>query len=167
MPLREDFIHFHMRRGLIADGWTLLAGEYPNGSDDELAPLSAMDPALARDRSPDHRRHSTNELVPDLVAIRDVTLLVVEAKPSFDLGDQAKLVTLRDVRRIDFDTALRPFLRRAGMNSDPSRYRFLPCLAMSEGSAFPPHPDFAYLFVSGSGLTQVLLPNEDESRPGN
>ena len=157
MLQREDFIHFHMREGLRELGWLLLAGQYPNGSDDELMALSILDPLLARDRGPDPRRHSQNKLVPDLVALQGSNLLVVEAKPSYDLQDEAKLVTMAASRRGDFDKALQPFLLRFGVADNPSALSFLPCLAMSDGASFPRRAGFLYLFVSAAGETRLDL----------
>src|SRR5687768_6366922 len=108
MALREDIIHFYMRRDLRARGWELLGGQYPNGSDDELPAFSVMDPLLARDRSPDHRRHSLNKVVPDLVARNGGLVLVVEAKPTYDREDELKLIALRDLRGYDFWSTVAP-----------------------------------------------------------
>jgi len=58
MKWTEGHIHLAMRQILIAQGWSLIAGELPGGSDHDLYPLNVVDPALARDRSPDPRRHS-------------------------------------------------------------------------------------------------------------
>ena len=76
--LREDAIHLTIRKELKKRGWKLIAGEYPNGSDDELHSLKVVDPFFARDESPDHRRHSINKLVPDLVAYKDSSFLIIE-----------------------------------------------------------------------------------------
>lgn len=158
MLLREDFVHFHMRAGLRRLGWTLVAGQYPNGSDDELLCLAVTDPALARDRSPDPRRHSANKLVPDLVAIKDADLLVVEAKPTYDEQDEAKLLTLRSERRADFDAALALVFGRCGIIENPARLSFTPCQAMSARAPVPRRSDFAYLFVGRDGETRLELP---------
>lgn len=60
--MTESFVHVAMREYLKKEGWTLVAGEYPGGSDDELYVLSIMDPSVACDNSPDPRRHSEGEI---------------------------------------------------------------------------------------------------------
>ena len=65
--MTESFVHVAMREYLKKEGWTLVAGEYPGGSDDELYVLSIMDPSVACDNSPDPRRHSEGEIIPDIV----------------------------------------------------------------------------------------------------
>ena len=62
MKINESFVHVAMREYLKKKGWLLIAGEYPNGSDDELNVLSISDPSVARDNSPDPRRHSIGEM---------------------------------------------------------------------------------------------------------
>jgi hypothetical protein len=160
MLLREDFIHYHMRDGLRRLGWELVAGQYPNGSDDELPVLAVLDPELARDRSPDHRRHSFNKLVPDLVALKDLDLLVVEAKPQYNEEDEAKLLRLRGARRADFDAALGAILHRRGLAVHPAQFSFVPCQAMSAGARLHAREDFAYLFVDQEGVAVLELPGE-------
>ena len=98
-----------MRRVLKQKGWKLIAGEYPGGSDHELYPLNVIDPTVARDRSPDPRRHSLGELIPDLVAIRNRDLLIAEAKVSYNIPDLEKLQYLIGERRSDLMIALEKF----------------------------------------------------------
>ena len=83
-----------MRQVLKGLGWSLIAGEYPGGSNHELYPLNVVDPVVARDRSPDPRRHSFGELIPDLVALLGRELLIGEAKVKYDDGDRQKLEEL-------------------------------------------------------------------------
>lgn len=101
MKITESYVHVAMREFLKKEGWLLIAGEYPNGSDDELNVLSISDPTVARDHSPDPRRHSRGEIVPDLVAYKNGTILIVEAKPKYSLDDKYKLIDLLSTKRID------------------------------------------------------------------
>lgn len=94
MKITESYVHVAMREFLKEEGWLLIAGEYPNGSDDELNVLSISDPTVARDHSPDPRRHSRGEIVPDLVAYKNGTILIIEAKPKYSLDDKYKLLDL-------------------------------------------------------------------------
>lgn len=96
--MTESFVHVAMRQYLKKEGWTLVAGEYPGGSDDELYVLSIMDPTVARDNSPDPRRHSEGEIIPDLFAYKDGIMLVIEAKPKYSYDDKKKLRNLLDYK---------------------------------------------------------------------
>lgn len=111
MRWTEGHIHLAMRRVLRDQGWLLVAGEFPGGSDHELYPLNVVDPSVARDRSPDPRRHSLGELIPDLVALRDRDLFIGEAKLRYDVGDREKLEMLVVARLQDLQRALRTFAK--------------------------------------------------------
>lgn len=165
--MREDYIHFFARRFLRERDWLLVAGQYPDGSDDELPSLNVMDPELARDRSPDHRRHSMNKLVPDLVAYREGYLLVIEAKPRHDTGDEEKLLNMLGQRRADFLNALDTLIRGRGIGipTSISELTLVPCLSFSAPKRFRMRQEFAYLIIReelkkliGNGL----LPSEFE-----
>lgn len=156
--MREDFIHYYVRRYLLSTGWALLAGQYPNGSDD-LPALNVVDPQVARDRSPDPRRHSKDKLVPDLVSLLDERLLVIEMKPSFDAADAVKLLRMRDDRRADFDRALLQLADRRHVTLPPlPSLRFIPVLAFQAGTPAPRLADFCYLRVDGAGLVAMEGP---------
>jgi hypothetical protein len=88
-----------MREYLKSEGWILVAGEYPGGSDHELYPLNVVDPSVARDNSPDPRRHSLREIIPDLVALRGRDLFIGEAKVGYSEKDRDKLDDLVNTRR--------------------------------------------------------------------
>ena len=103
-----------MRKVLRKKGWKLIAGEYPGGSDHELYPLNVIDPSVARDRSPDPRRHSLGELIPDLVAIHGRKLLIAEAKVAYNVPDLEKLKYLVGDRKIDLMIALSKFAEERG-----------------------------------------------------
>lgn len=142
MRWTEGYIHIGMRKLLRDKGWELIAGEYPGGSDHELYPLNVVDPAVAKDRSPDPRRHSQGELIPDLVALKDRTLLLAEAKPRYNEADRLKLVSLITVRRDHLIVALRKFAVERGR---PSLFPledllFAPTLVFS-ATAKAPQPD--------------------------
>ena len=148
--MREDFIHFFARKFLRSNGWELIAGQYPNGSDDELTSLNIMDPVLAKDESPDPRRHSKNKLVPDIVACRGKNVLIVEAKPRYDIEDKGKLSEIVGVRKKDFMYSLAQKIEERNINLT---YRLsdlilVPCLCFSSPSIrFPISQGFAYLIV--------------------
>lgn len=150
MELREDVIHYSVREFLRQAGWKLVAGQYPDGSDDELAPLNVVDPALARDNSPDHRRHSKNKLVPDLVACHRRTMVVVEMKPSYAQDDELKLLRLLNERRDDFLSALASLvaLRKIALPAPLDEFSYVPCLGFTATSRYPRRTDFGYFLVS-------------------
>ncbi len=109
MRWTEGHIHVAMRHVLRGQGWLLVAGEFPGGSDHELYPLNVVDPMVAKDDSPDPRRHSLGELIPDLVALRGRDLFIGEAKVRYDAKDREKLELLVSERREHLLRALRTF----------------------------------------------------------
>lgn len=109
MRWTEGHIHLAMRRVLRYKGWQLIAGEFPGGSDHDLYPLNVVDPLIAKDNSPDPRRHSLGELIPDLVALCGRDLFIGEAKLSYDTGDREKLQLLVTTRLDDLLRALHTF----------------------------------------------------------
>ena len=147
--LREDVIHFSVRRFLRENGWLLIAGQYPDGSDDELPSLNIMDPMLARDNSPDPRRHSQNKIVPDLVSNKGDIILIIEMKPSYSYEDEHKLIDLLEDRQEDLLVALEDLrMNRAISLMAPLReLSFVPCLAFGASSRYPRNPDFCYFKV--------------------
>lgn len=151
--LREDYIHYTVREYLKEQGWQLLAGQYPDGSDDELHPLSVTDPVVARDASPDPRRHSRDKLVPDLVAAKGSVLLIVEMKPTYSVVDEQKLRRLLGERRRDVIAALKRLLSllKVALSEPVDELALVPCLAFSSGSPYPRHADFCYILLKEGG----------------
>ena len=149
--VREDVIHFSIRQFLRRAGWQLVAGQYPNGSDDELPPLNIVDPVLACDSSPDHRRHSKNKLVPDLVAYKQNIMLIIEAKPSYSLEDEKKLESLLADRRNDLLSALQDLVTTRGvvLPVPIQQLVFVPCLGFGASTRYQRKTNFCYFKVSG------------------
>lgn len=147
--MREDLIHVAIRRFIPPLGWQLIAGQYPSGSDDALPALNIVDPTVARDQSPDPRRHAADKQVPDLVAYKAGVMLLIEMKPRFSAEDEAKLIGLLTYRRADLLLALDAFLtvRRIALPTPTSQLIFVPCLGFGAGSRYVPHPDFCYFLV--------------------
>ena len=139
-----------MREFLNRQGWQLVAGEYPGGSNHQLYPLNVVDPALARDESPDPRRHSLGELIPDVVALRKRNLLIGEAKLKYDDGDRAKLALLLSERRNDLLAALQTFALERGVPEllPVEALDLFPVLVFrSDADAPAPPPGFSYLRI--------------------
>jgi len=161
MRWSEGHVHVAMRRVLKKRGWLLVAGEFPGGSDHELYPLNVVDPRVACDNSPDPRRHSLGELIPDLVALRGRLLLVAEAKVRYDSADAEKLALLVGERRTDLLQALEKFAveRRRPELLPVSTLEFRPTLVFVAGTPAPPvQPPFSYLRVQGR--TSALFEGE-------
>lgn len=149
MKRDETFVHVAIRNYLKSNGWFLIAGQYPGGSDDELHVFNIYDPLLAKDESPDHRRHSFGKLVPDLIAYKNETLLIIEAKPEYSSSDKDKLKYLLLERREDFVNGFEKFIHERGIVevSSLSNVLIIPALAfLSEYEA--PNDGFVYLKVS-------------------
>lgn len=140
-----------MRKFLKREGWILVAGEYPGGSDDELFVLSIMDPTVAKDNSPDPRRHSEGEIIPDLFAYKDGMMLVIEAKPKYDIGDREKLKDLLLNKMRLMQQSLRKFcgdhhlLRQVDFNN----LTYIPVLAFGNEKfkVFQEEIGFAHIYV--------------------
>jgi hypothetical protein len=150
----EARVHVAMRRSLERAGFTLIAGEYPGGSDHDLYPLNVTDPAVARDNSPDPRRHSAGELIPDIVALRGQALLIGEAKVHYDFPDQEKLGRLVFERRQHLKLALEEFAqrRRIGELLPFDTLSLLPTLIFTtERRAPAPSDGFSHLRLDKDG----------------
>lgn len=161
MKLTESHIHVAMRRHLKKDGWKLVAGQYPGGSDDELYCLNITDPRLAKDGSPDPRRHSLNKIVPDLLAVKDNTLIIVEAKPNYSEDDFEKLQDLLGNRRVDLFSSLIKFSndRAYPEISSPGSLKIVPCLAFGYSKKqFRRDESFAYIIVEALDLCSLDMP---------
>jgi Holliday junction resolvase len=150
MKRDETFVHVAIRNYLRANGWTLIAGQFPGGSDDELHTFNIVDSLLARDQSPDHRRHSSGKLVPDLIAYKAAKLLIIEAKPEYSILDKEKLAYLLSDRRSDFLSGLKKFtLERDLLQILPiETLDIIPVLAfLKERSPAKPDTEIAQLIV--------------------
>ena len=150
--LREDVIHYAVRQFLSKSSWELIAGQYPNGSDDELPPLNIMDPELAKDNSPDHRRHSMNKVVPDLVAIKGMQILLIEMKPAYSASDAAKLSELISIRKEDLIASLLELqnIRKASFPYPIRDFTFVPALGFSVLPKRALDEKFCYFLVSSA-----------------
>lgn len=159
--MTESFVHVAMRQFLRHEGWTLVAGEYPGGSDDELYVLSIMDPTVARDNSPDPRRHSEGEIIPDLFAYKDGIMLVIEAKPKYSHDDKEKLRNLINGKNELLKTALRKFCYEKsiliGINFDNIEY--VPVLAFGNENyqTYKEERGFAHIYVKSLNEAKIVF----------
>ncbi len=168
MPkIREDIVHYAVRQYLKQKGFSLIAGQYPNGSDDELSALNIMDLELARDNSPDHRRHSMNKIVPDIVAYKSSFLLFIELKPTYSSADELKLTNLLRKRRRDLEIALRAFrpLKSFPVGVDELlASEFVPSLGFGFSSRFPYNEQFCYFLVKDVNTVSHKARSDELSR---
>lgn len=159
MKITESYIHVAMRDFLKRKDWLLIAGEYPNGSDDELNVLSISDPIYARDNSPDPRRHSEGEIIPDLVAYKEGIILVIEAKPGYSLEDKFKLTNLLTNLRERLIYSLLKFSERKQQFShiDYKSATYIPVLAYWNPKYIITYHDsgFGHLYIKS--LSQAKL----------
>lgn len=156
--MNESYIHVAMRQYLKREGWTLVAGEYPGGSDDELYVLSIMDPEVARDNSPDPRRHSEGEIIPDLFAYKDGKMLVIEAKPKYSVADREKLKMLFLTKKDLMVATIRKFCGEHGiLRGVPfERLEYIPTLAFGNENYKP--------FVEELGFAHIYVRSLKESK---
>lgn len=150
--MREDAVHIAVRNHLRSRGWSLLAGQFPGGSDDELRRFYVRDPRVARDRSPDPRRHSLDTFAPDLLASRGMVLLIVEMKPRYSVFDAEKLRHLIDNRYKNLTEAL---VNQLGIELTQA-WRAIPALGFAKESRFKMDPNFTYFLVGPQGEVQQV-----------
>lgn len=160
MKITEGLIHLAVRTELKKQGWKLIAGQFPGGSDDECCALNIMDPNLARDCSPDPRRHSDNKLVPDLVALLGRNLLIIEMKPTYSAADLQKLRLIQTDRKADLLSALTVFASQKNYIDilPVETLNVIPGLGFSASSDFPREHDVCYFLVSSLDLVEIILP---------
>lgn len=161
----EGFVHIRMRKLLREEGFRLIAGEYPGGSDHELYPLCVTDPAVARDRSPDPRRHSAGELIPDIVALRGRALVLGEAKVDYSENDRLKLEELSSGRRGDLLTALEKFAveRRVEGLIPAANLVLLPTLIFTDERTAPSRPaNLSYMILGRDGSYKFAGPISED-----
>lgn len=158
--MTEGHIHIIVRRELKKLGWRLIAGQYPGGSDDELHSLSIVDPIVARDDSPDPRRHSENKLIPDLIALKNNSLLIIEMKPDYSESDRNKLNELINERLDNLFDALRKFALERNFQciSQPETLNIIPTLAFSSKSNYC--HDLSFLYILVDSLKSIRFVNE-------
>lgn len=158
MKTTESFVHVSMREFLKRNNWLLIAGEFPNGSDDELNVLSISDPLIARDNSPDPRRHSYGELVPDLVAYKNGCVLIIEAKPQYSQDDKDKLNFLLSKGKERLILSLKKF--SSGKNQlthiDFDEVEYTPVLAFE-------NPTYR-LHIIDNGFGHIYIKSLDEAK---
>ncbi len=148
MKRDETYVHIAIRKYLKSNGWLLIAGQFPGGSDDELHIFNVVDPELAKDDSPDHRRHSFGKFVPDLIAFKNNELIAIEAKPEYSASDEEKIKYLLTNKRQDFLRDLNKFIAEKDIQGLPplEGLKIIPALAfLSEYSA--PNDNLAHLKV--------------------
>lgn len=161
MKITESYIHVAMREYLKRQGWLLVAGEYPNGSDDELNVLSIQDPSVAKDNSPDPRRHSIGEIVPDLVAYKNGIILIVEAKPQYSVDDKKKLIDLLENKVERLISAMNKFMKSKPQFNHISAENatLIPVLAFSNPSFESPCVDdgFGHIYVNTLDKVEMVF----------
>lgn len=159
----EGYVHLAMRDVLRSAGFQLIAGEYPGGSDHELYPLNITDPAIARDYSPDPRRHSAGELIPDIVALKGRSLILGEAKVTYNLPDLLKLEHMVNSRLDDLKLALAKFARERGFAEliPITTLNFMPTLIFTNVRTVPAaSSNISYLVLNANGPPTFFGPIE-------
>lgn len=140
-------MHISISKFLQQSNWDLLGGELPGGSSDTLKRIYIKDPLVARDNSPDPRRHSKGAEKVDLICLKKRALLLVEAKPGYSMADQKKLLRIISERRQHLFEALGD---RCGI-VEGDIDRIVPALGFSAPSSRIPHPSFVHFLVGEDG----------------
>lgn len=161
MRITESFVHVAMREYLKNCGWLLIAGEYPNGSDDELNVLNISDPMVARDNSPDPRRHSAGEIIPDLIAYKNGVILIIEAKPDYSIGDKEKLNHLLCNQRSRLIASLEKFSigKQPYSDIDYNNAIYVPTLAYGNPTFKVTYrdPGFGHIYVKSLNDAKLIF----------
>lgn len=161
MRITESFVHVAIREYLKKYGWLLIAGEYPNGSDDELNVLSISDPIVARDNSPDPRRHSAGEIIPDLIAYKNGVILIIEAKPGYSIEDKEKLNNLLCNERSRLISSLEKFSAGKHLYSDIDYKKaiYVPVLAYGNPTYKVAYrdPGFGHIYVKTLNAARLIF----------
>lgn len=88
--MKEDEVYFHTKSVLEQNGFVILGGQPPRGTD--IYPVVEI-----KDANND-ARGSRGSFKPDLVVASESTILIVECKPSFSIKDVEKLREIRASR---------------------------------------------------------------------
>lgn len=159
--MTESYVHVAMRQYLKKNGWILVAGEYPGGSDDELYVLSITDPMVARDNSPDPRRHSEGEIIPDLLAYKAGVILIIEAKPKYSVEDKEKLRNLLKNKKNLLFSSLSKFCTERNIlpGIDLNQIEYIPVLAFGNENdmEYSEEKGFAHLYVKNIDEANILF----------
>lgn len=149
--LREDEVYVGAKALLGRLRWTVIAGQPPAGCD-HLPVVEVKAPTRAA-------LGSLGAFKPDLIAVRDECLLLVECKPAHDEGDAVKLraVIGSDDRRATLFSEIhqRRLLAKRGF-SESTVFTLLGALAHS-GPVQPQHDlvVLSVLDVDGAGTAYV------------
>lgn len=153
--MREDLLHVYIRKYLRGDGWKLLAGQFPNGTDDELQILTIRNPTSSAPR-----KHHVDAYVPDLVAFRNGQVLIIEIKPKYSQSDKKKLVSLvgEDLELLSSALQGHPPIRKLSERDSILNSKILPALCF----AVPKKEvrvieGFVHFEISESGVVAVRM----------
>jgi len=149
--MREEVITKFAIQGLTAMGWRVLAYDFPqSGSTFRLRATSGTGGGSKNQGS----------IIPDVVAHKGRTVIIIESKPQEDRGDVVKLLQLRD-QWLDHAASLEVLI-------EPEAYdnvRFGICIGLTEQSVSPLSFALDLDFVLGiqnNGSTVVV-----HERPGS
>jgi hypothetical protein len=90
--MKEDEIYLLTKKLVLGQGFEILGGQPPNGTD--------RFPVIEIKSLEHEQKGSKSSYKPDLVVANSEMLMIIECKPSFDLGDVSKLreISLSDKR---------------------------------------------------------------------
>jgi len=83
---KEEEIYLRFKDKMLRDGWTLLAGEPPKGT--ENRPVLEIKPKKIKG--------SKNSIKPDSVFLKNNELLIVEFKEKFSKEDETRMINLKE-----------------------------------------------------------------------
>lgn len=112
--MREDLIYFHTKKWFTENGYILIGGQPPNGSD--------RIPVIEIKTSENIDKGSKGVYKPDLLVATNAVFIIIECKPLFSLPDIEKLTEIManpDRQRMLFSELLkRNAFERKGLSLD-------------------------------------------------
>jgi hypothetical protein len=151
--VREDEIYVAAKALLRKEGWRLLAGQPPAGSD-HLPVVEIKDPLR-------EGLGSRGAFKPDLIAHRSGTVLICECKPLYDRRDEAKLLSVLSspgrLAELELELRSRGLWARHGIEEPESGFVYQGALA----HAGPILPTPLITISVGAQATALIPPFRD------
>jgi hypothetical protein len=157
--LQEDEVYVGAKKLLIANGWTLLGGQPPRGSN-HLPVIEIKWPERTS-------KGSFGAYKPDLLAYKDDKILLIECKPRLDWGDIDKLQSiLSDRMRIDeifIELRKRRILSKIGTDAEGNKKQIFieGAVAHSEDVTAPPYL-WTIQIHDSNGKGEIIEPRIDD-----
>jgi hypothetical protein len=154
IELNETLVFLSVKQYLISEGWMLIGGQPPSGTDN-LPVIEIRDPTFKG-------KGSKGSYKPDLIAIQGSNLMIIELKPNFSKLDRVKVNQVLNSRpRLEslWEGILQRNIQIHGRKDQDSFRRECQIVGgLGYGGRRVEHPELWRFFVNNSGV---------EVRPGS